>query len=46
MSKVRTGHEDVFIGKTYYLLNGIPVSDPIPENIIFIITYDGFPIIV
>jgi hypothetical protein len=32
MSKVRIGHEDVFIAKTYYLVNGVAVSDPIPDK--------------
>jgi hypothetical protein len=38
MTKVRIGHEDVFIGKTY--------QDPIPKNFIFIITLDGYLILV
>jgi hypothetical protein len=32
MSKVRTGHEDAFIGKRYHRDNGIAVSDPIPDK--------------
>jgi hypothetical protein len=32
MTKVRTGHEDVFIAKTYHLVNSAPVSDPIPNK--------------
>jgi hypothetical protein len=31
MRKVRTGQEDVFIDKTYHLVNVISVSDPIPD---------------
>jgi hypothetical protein len=32
MTKVRTGHEDVFIGKTYHLANAVLVSDPIQDK--------------
>jgi hypothetical protein len=32
MSKVRTTHDDIFIGKTYHLVNGMAVSDPIPDK--------------
>jgi hypothetical protein len=32
MSKVRTRHEYAFIDKTYYMNNGIAVSDPIPDK--------------
>jgi hypothetical protein len=32
MRKARTGQEEVFIGKTYHLVNDIAVSDPIPDK--------------
>jgi hypothetical protein len=32
MMKVRTGREDVFIVKTYRLVNGVAVSDSIPDK--------------
>ena len=32
MIKVRIGHEYVFIGKTYHLVNGAPVQDTIPDK--------------
>jgi hypothetical protein len=32
MSKVRKGHEDVFIGKAYHLIKGVAVPDPIPDK--------------
>jgi hypothetical protein len=32
MSKVRTDHEDVSIGKSYYLVNGVAIPDPIQDK--------------
>jgi hypothetical protein len=33
MTKVRIGHEDVFIAKLYHLdNNGVAVTDPIPDK--------------
>jgi hypothetical protein len=46
MSKVRTGHQDVFIGKKYPLVNGISVQIQIQLNIAFIITPNGYLIFV
>jgi hypothetical protein len=32
MTKVRTGHEDVFIGRTYILVNELRLSQEIPDK--------------
>jgi hypothetical protein len=32
MTKVSTGHEDVFIGKTYQNSRGLPFRDEIPDK--------------